>query len=440
MRRAWIAVLTAVVAASLPRCGEEQKPVLPGGGAGTGTGPATIIRPIEGSKQVALIVLYSIGGDHDPEGRSGLAHLIEHLYVTAAAGEQRSRTIDEFVARYPMSWNAQTGDRYTVIATIFPPERLEEELKDAAARMGDLKVTSADLERELPRIFEELENMFARMPMLAAMNNARELVRPAPLGGRKGGLPDHLKAVTVEEVQARLKSYYKPANAAIVIAGAIDRTKVDGLLKKHFGGLPAGEPVPAPNEPGPPAFGSVKEITVKPPMPESGAEVCLTFVAPQPKDELYAPFLVLVVRMFGALEAADGSGKAVRVMFTPLDDPAVLTASTAVAAGETPKEAFARIEAFIERILKPRLTGSEPMMVRNSVGWMVGFADLPDSVFAQNAYGLAYSVGRQKQLGVDSAALKKAMESMNDGLLDRAKKEVFGPDRRAGACVLIEKE
>ena len=96
-----------------------------------------ILRPIRDAKTTALIVLYSIGSDHDPEGRSGLAHMVEHLYMTAAAGPEKARTAEEFARRYSDGANGQTGDRYTVFSTVFPGKDLDQELADAAARMGE---------------------------------------------------------------------------------------------------------------------------------------------------------------------------------------------------------------------------------------------------------------------------------------------------------------
>jgi RNA polymerase sigma factor (sigma-70 family) len=55
-----------------------------------------ILRPIKGASQTALAVVYSIGSDHDPAERPGLGHLLEHLYVTAAAGNEPARIVDEF--------------------------------------------------------------------------------------------------------------------------------------------------------------------------------------------------------------------------------------------------------------------------------------------------------------------------------------------------------
>ncbi len=167
-----------------------------------------VLRPIKGSASTAMVVVYAIGGDHDPEGLSGLGHTIEHLYVTAAAGDRKAQTAEELFRQHPDGANGQTGDRYTVFATMFPLDDLDRELTDAAARMAGPRVTADDLDRERPRLLQEIENMFEGFATLAAMNNARELVRPTPGGGRHGGRPDQLRAIG-------LRRHPVPAGAAI---------------------------------------------------------------------------------------------------------------------------------------------------------------------------------------------------------------------------------
>jgi zinc protease len=151
-----------------------------------GNGLTVIVRPIADAKQAAVVTLFSIGGDHDPEGRSGLAHLLEHLYVTAPAGTSPRRTVEEIFRLYPAGHNAQTGERYTVVASVVSRDRLADELRDAAARMADLRMEEEDLERERPRLLLEVGNMFGGIPALAARNQVSELVRPTPRGGRRG--------------------------------------------------------------------------------------------------------------------------------------------------------------------------------------------------------------------------------------------------------------
>src|SRR5690349_685444 len=91
-------------------------------------GLTVLVRPVQRSEQAAILVLYGIGGDHDPSGQCGLAHLIEHLYITAAAGTVEARTFQEFVKRYPKGWEAFTSDRFTILATVFPARDLDLEL------------------------------------------------------------------------------------------------------------------------------------------------------------------------------------------------------------------------------------------------------------------------------------------------------------------------
>ena len=76
-------------------------------------GLTTIFRPIKGVGNIAMTILFSIGGDHDPGDRSGMAHFVEHLYVTAATSREKARTANEFFQHYGSQCNAQTGDRYT---------------------------------------------------------------------------------------------------------------------------------------------------------------------------------------------------------------------------------------------------------------------------------------------------------------------------------------
>ena len=122
--------LTTALAAAGPACrgdGRERRALTDGGARPRGeaqtrlhNGLQVILRPVDGARDVALVVLFALGEDHDPVGRAGRAHLIEHLYVVAAAGRTPARTADELMAAYPAGWNAQTGAGYTVVATVFP--------------------------------------------------------------------------------------------------------------------------------------------------------------------------------------------------------------------------------------------------------------------------------------------------------------------------------
>ncbi len=397
-----------------------------------------MVRPIQGAGDIALLVLYKIGGDHDPEGKSGLAHLVEHVTITAAAGSEPSRTSDAFFRRYKAGCNAQTGDRHTVFATVFPKGELEKELTEASARMSDLRVTAADLDREKPRLLDEVANMFGRFPPLGAVNSARELIRPSPNGGRKGGLPEHVRAITLDDVQTRWRRYYKPRNAILVLAGAVDEVTARQAVTAHFARLAPGEEVPGPGEPGGPKTGAVTAITVKSLQPQAEPVACLAYAAPRPGSAPYTPFLAMVARLYAASGQSGGAPGRATVYFPLLEDPAVLGVSGPAKRGEPAPQALARLEAFVAETIATPLREDERASLRQTFGFFLGTADLPDFALARNPYGAALSLARREQLGLDPAQLNRAIDALTEQDFRRAAMEIFAPARHAGALISPE--
>ena len=405
-------------------------------------GLTVILRPIKGTESIALVVLYAIGSDHDPAGKSGLAHLLEHVYATAAAGPNprvANSTAEPRVEK--RNANAQTGDRYTVISAVLSKNDQEAELKDAAARMGDLRLNANDLARERPRLLTEVDNMFGDIPMLAALNHARELVRPTYGGGRRGGLPAHVNGFTVEELQAYWSRSYKPRNAIVALSGAIDPTVTRERVTAHFGKLPPGEKVPAPRERGPAKLPvAITNLKVRSRLPGATSTACLTYAAPQPGSDLYAPFLVLVSRLWAGGSKLGGNGPTGSpVFFTPLDDGAVVAVSTAAKPGENAAGAFKRIESFVAETIEPKLGLFERMTAREPFSFLLGLVELPYNVLVNNPYGVAFSLGRRDQLDMSSTELKRAWNAITDDQLRRVAREVFAPERHASAFIAVEK-
>ena len=64
---------------------------------------------------------------------------MEHLLATSATSAESARTVEQFVATYPLGWNAQTGSDVTVFATIVHPAALEDELALTAARLAGIR-------------------------------------------------------------------------------------------------------------------------------------------------------------------------------------------------------------------------------------------------------------------------------------------------------------
>ena len=393
--------------------------------------------------ETALLVVYGIGSDHDPDGRSGLAHFVMFVYASAAAGTEKARTVQELDQG---GANGQTGDRYTVISTSFLKKDLDNELRDAAARMSDLHITPADLARERPHVLEMAANMFDAFPTLAATNHARELARPTPHGGRGGGLPEHLRALTIDDVQTHWKRYYKPRNAIVALAGDLDPAQARKAITAHFGGIPAGDALPPPGEPDKPKLGTFTEVVLKSPTPAAGASddvsphACIAYPAPGPGSDGYMPFLVLVLRLWdGASKLGEGGVTGSPVYFTPLDDGSIVGVSAKVKPGEPAAKAIGRLEAFVAETIAPKLGDSEITAAREQIGSFMGLTDVPDQFLTENPYGEAFALARREQLGLDPAKLNRALDVLTDDDLRRAAAEFFAPSRHAGAVISIKK-
>jgi len=404
-------------------------------------GMKIMLRPIKGTDRIALVVVYNIGSDHDPAGRSGIGHLVEHVYVTAAAGGTKARSVAEFAARYPEGANGQTGDRYTVFSSVFPAKDLERELTDAAARMADLRITTADLEREVPRLLEELDNMFVGFPPLAAQNQARELVRPTPRGGSHGGRPDQIRAMTAADVHSYWKRYYKPGNAIVALAGDLDAATCRKAIELHFAKIGRGEQLPAPGEPDQPAPGRPNRKDVASPNAgQTGPVACIAYKAPSPGRTHYAPFLVAVARLWASGEKLGGDQfGAMPVFFTPLDDGAFVALSSPLKAGESPAQAFTRLQILVRETISPAPSGEEVALARQQFSFLLGTGDLPDNLLAQNPYGVCFSLARREQLSLDPSKLDRALGEVTERDFRLMAKEIFDSARQVQTVVSAQK-
>src|SRR5262249_11421780 len=159
----------------------------------------------------------------------------------------------------------------------------------------------------------------------------------------------------------------------------------------------AGEEVPKPGEPGTPRLGTVRELTVRSLQPQAKPQACLAYAAPAPASALYPPFLVLASRLFAA-SAPPGGADPASVSFPLLEDPAVLSVSTTAKPGETAAQSVARLEAFVAEATAPKLVANEGVSVRQTFGFFLGTAELPDFALARNPYGVALALARREQL------------------------------------------
>lgn len=400
-------------------------------------GLTVILRPVSTSSQVAVVVLFNLGSDHDSIGKSGRAHLIEHLYCTAAAGDAPARDVMQFQKHYVAGWNAQTGGDYTVLAGVVEAEQLAAELKDVAARMNDLHITEADLNREVPRVLTELRNMYGGIPSLAGLNRVRMQLDPIPQGGQHGGAPEHIKAMTLDELQEVWRDYYKPNNAILSIAGGFDVDEARKLIHQNFSQIPPGKSPPT-KPPKSEAKTASEHVTVKPVMHNATGVAAIGYAAPLPGSKDYAPFLIVVSRLWARTQNHIQPGKVLPVYYPPLDDVTMIVLQTDLPDDADSESALSQLDQRLNAALTPKLTSQDKQRTLNTLA-MLGTVNRSDALWMQNLYSLAFSVGRRYQLKLDGNELRAAIQRVTDADMQHLATKLFAPAKRGTVIIELEK-
>jgi zinc protease len=392
------------------------------------------LRPVAGASDVAVVVLYDMGELDDPPGKSGLGHLLEHIYATAATPSTPQRTATQFMENYAkeifgqhvFQCNAQTGNDFTVLAGVVSPDRMEGELKQAAERMSLLRIEPSDLDREVPRMLREIHNMFEGVPQLALRNHARERLHPRPNGGRHGGVAEHIKQFTLKDVRQHWSNYYQAGNARLLIAGDFDPKTVEEKVRQAFRSVPAGKPLPAKPGEGAPSFGTIKIPAAQ---KSDGAWVCLAYRYPPPDSKLFPAFVALVACL------QENAGKIMAkpmewpVTFMPMDDFGTVYVMSKTNEGETCDQAVERWSKFVADSVHGKDLISAGPSARDRYFFLLNTKEIPDSLQG-NMYGVAFVLGREKQLGIDGRQLGIALDQLEQGAIEQCAKEYFGEDKR----------
>jgi zinc protease len=187
------------------------------------------------SPTVAIQVWYHVGGRDDPAGRSGFAHLFEHLMFKGSRylkNEQFDRLTEDVGGEN----NAFTSDDVTAYLSVVPSNHLETLLWAEAERMANLNVDEANFKSERAVVQEEFRERVLATPygrFYRAWGPASYLVDPYK-NGTIGSIED-LDAASLADVVAFHRTYYRPDNATLVVAGDFDPAQLQAWVDKYFG-------------------------------------------------------------------------------------------------------------------------------------------------------------------------------------------------------------
>lgn len=194
---------------------------------------------------VAVNVWYHVGSRNEPEGRSGFAHLFEHLMFNGSenANEDFFKTLERIGAT---DLNGTTNTDRTNYFQNVPTAALDTVLWLESDRMGHLlgAVDQARLDEQRGVVQNE-KRQGENQPYGKAYNIIVDSTYPDdhPYGHTVIGSMEDLNAAKLADVQEWFRSYYGPSNAVVVLAGDIDVPTARAKMEKFFGDIPPGPPI-----------------------------------------------------------------------------------------------------------------------------------------------------------------------------------------------------
>lgn len=193
--------------------------------------------PSSTSPTVSVQVWYHVGGKDDPQGRSGFAHLFEHLMFKSTR-YMKNEQFDRLTEDVGGSNNAFTTADVTAYHEAIPSNHLETLLWAEAERMSNLNVDEANFKSESAVVKEEYRQRVLAEPygrFYDGIDTAAFLVHPykRPTIGSIA----ELDAASLSDVAAFHTTYYRPDNATLVVAGDFDPKQLDAWVDKYFAPL-----------------------------------------------------------------------------------------------------------------------------------------------------------------------------------------------------------
>ena len=194
---------------------------------------------------VSVAIQYHVGSAREKPGKTGFAHLFEHMLFQRSEHLGRNEFFKK-IGELGGSFNGATGPDGTVYYETVPRDALEKVLWMESDRMGYFinTVTRKGLEREIDVVSNEKRQNENR-PF--GQSNGMMLKQFYPEGHPYrwpviGSIAD-LHGVTVDDIKQFYRKYYAPNNATLVVAGDFDRREVEAMIRKYFGEIPAREEV-----------------------------------------------------------------------------------------------------------------------------------------------------------------------------------------------------
>ncbi len=396
-------------------------------------GLRVVLSPDRTVPTIAVAVYYDVGSRNEVEGRSGFAHLFEHMMFQGSANVGKGEHF-QLVMNRGGSMNGTTSSDRTNYFETLPSNELELGLWLEADRMRSLAVTAENFENQREVVKEERRQSYENRPYALSMLRINELAYDSywPYAHSTIGDMADLDAAPLEAVQEFFDSYYRPNNAVLTLAGDFDAEEAMGLIRRHFGDIERAE-IPPYNPPArEPQTASRYER-----MEDANAQLPafhINYPIPQSRteDHYALEMLSLVLgdgdssRLYQTLVKEREICQQISVGTDDRRGPDLFSVFAIMASGHQPDEARDVIYGAFEEIAQNGITEREMEKVRNRIR-------------AYFVFGMQSNLARAKQLAEfelywgDAELVRTEIEhylSVSREDIQRVAGEYFGEPRR----------
>ena len=254
-RLALLGAFAFVLAGGVARTAENEDPKIPFEAYKLDNGLEVILIQDQSVPLVAVSVWYHVGSGYETVGKSGFAHLFEHMLFQGSKNVGSDKHFDVLKEMGSVNVNGTTNSDRTNYFEVVPSNQLEAVLWLEADRMGYLlpTLTQESLDNQIDVVRNERRQRYDNVAYGKARFVLAEMLYPEghPYRYMTIGKHEDLETASLDDVLGFYKTWYVPANATLAIAGDFDLAEAKALVQEWFGSFPASKKptvntVPAP--------------------------------------------------------------------------------------------------------------------------------------------------------------------------------------------------
>jgi zinc protease len=389
---------------------------------------------------VAVAIYYDVGSRNEARGRTGFAHLFEHMMYQGSENVGKGEYF-KYIENNGGDLNGTTHVDYTSYYEFLPSNQLALALWLESDRMRSLKVTAENLDNQRRAVEEEkrltIDNQ-AYWPELDKMDE--NVFHNWAFAHSTFGSMRDLEAATVADVKQFFDTYYAPNNAVLVVCGDIDLARSQSLVRKDFASIPSHQAPPAVDTAEPVGVKVARSVVVDP--QAQVPEIVVAWkIPPRRSPDTYALALLKAVladgdscRLYQKLVKEKATSISVQSALEEQRGPSEMYIQVVHKPDVAPEQVESALDAEIDRIKKGGVSPEEIVRVKNQyrLGRFIGTGD-EERRNLQTALGRAMDLAEFTLFDGDpsliNTELDRYMAVTSNQIQDVARKYLVGGNR-----------